>query len=89
MNRLKFAELSSGAGALVAGVGLGALSASWLASDAGVVLASGVVLHGWGMWDKHRLEAGAAEPRWSVYLYWVCWILLAAALALVLGRTRV
>lgn len=84
MNRLKLAESSSGVGALVAGVGLGALAASWLASGAGVVLVSGVVLHGWGMWDKHRLEAGRAEPRWSVYLYWLCWILLAIALAFVL-----
>ena len=83
MNRLKLAESSSGVGALVAGLGLGALGSAWLASGAGVLVVSGVILHGWGMWDKHQLEAGDSHPRWSTYLYWLCWILLVAALTLV------
>jgi uncharacterized membrane protein YecN with MAPEG domain len=89
VNRLKLAELSSGVGALVAGVGLGALSARWLEASAGLVLASGVVLHAWGMWDKHRLEAGGPEARWSAVLYWVCWVLLAVAAIFVLARAVV
>lgn len=44
----------------------------------------GVSLHAFGMWDRHRLEArGHAEnPLWVVALYWVCWLLLAGVLAM-------
>jgi len=40
------------------------------------------------MWDKHRLEAQAhAESApWVVALYWVCWLLLAAAVVLLFVR---
>ena len=42
------------------------------------------------MWDKHRLEAvGQAEnPPWVVALYWVCWLLLAVVLAMLLFWNR-
>ncbi len=46
----------------------------------------GLSLHAFGMWDKHRLEArGEAEnPQWVVALYWMCWLLLVAVMAMLL-----
>ena len=80
MTRLKFAELTSGIGALVLGVGLGALLPQWFSQSAGFIVVAGVVAHAFGMWDKHRLEGQARveTERWVVALYWVCWLLLAA-----------
>jgi hypothetical protein len=64
MTRLKLAELSSGVGALVLGVGLGALFPRWVGPAAGTVAVVSLSLHAFGMWDKHRLEAlGQAENR--------------------------
>lgn len=81
MTRLKLAELTSGVGALVLGVGLGALLATWVGPAAGVVTLAGVFVHAFGMWDKHRLEADSASGgSFVVALYWVCWLLLAAVL---------
>ena len=74
----KRAELAGSAGAGVLGVGLGALLAQWVGPFAVLLLVLGVLLHGWGMVETHRLEAGAASPAWSKALYWVCWVLLAA-----------
>jgi drug/metabolite transporter (DMT)-like permease len=76
-SRHKRAELAGSAGAGVLGAGLGALFAQWAAPFAVVLLVLGVLLHGWGMVEKRRLEAGATSPAWSKALYWVCWILLA------------
>lgn len=88
MTRLKRAELTSGFGALVLGVGLGALFPQWFASSAGFIVLAGVVAHAFGMWDKHRLEAQAhAESGpWVVALYWICWVLLAAVVVLLFVR---
>ena len=78
MTRLKFAELTSGVGALVLGVGLGALFPHWFNPSAGLIVFAGVITHAFGMWDKHRLEAEAhvQTGRGVVALYWVCWLLL-------------
>jgi hypothetical protein len=57
MTRLKLAELTSGVGALVLGVGLGALCAAWVGPAAGFVTVAGVLVHAFGMWDRHRLES--------------------------------
>ena len=86
MRRLKLAELTSGVGALVLGVGLGALVPRWFGSAAGVITVAGLSLHGFGMWDNNRLEAlgQTQNPPWVVALYWVCWLLLAAVLAMLL-----
>jgi uncharacterized membrane protein YqjE len=89
MNRMKLAELTSGVGALVLGIGIGSLFPEWFGGVAGVITVVGLVLHAFGMWDKHRLEGSMAttNPAWVVALYWTCWALLAALVAvLVLVR---
>jgi len=88
MTRLRLAELTSGIGALVLGVGLGALIPDWFTSSAGFVVLAGVVAHAVGMWDKRRMEAHvhAKSGPWVVALYWVCWLLLAAIVALLFVR---
>ena len=80
MTRLKLAELTSGIGALVLGVGLGALFPQWFIPAAGFLTFAGLSFHAFGMWDKHRLEArGQTEnPAWVVTLYGVSWLILAA-----------
>jgi uncharacterized membrane protein YecN with MAPEG domain len=86
--RTRLAELTSGVGALVLGIGLGALLASHLADLALPILASGIIVHAWGMYDKHRLErqADMVDPWWAAALYWVCWLILAAMLAWIVIR---
>ena len=90
MNRLKLAELTSGVGALVLGVGLGALFPQWFGRLAGVITVVGLSLHAFGMWDKHRVEArDETETRfWVVVLYWVCWLLLVGVLGMLLFWRR-
>ena len=90
MNRLKLAELTSGVGALVLGVGLGALFPQWFGRLAGAITVVGLSLHAFGMWDKHRMEGRdqAGNPFWVVVLYWVCWLLLAGVLAMLLFWRR-
>jgi hypothetical protein len=90
MTRLKVAELTSGVGALVLGVGLGALIPRWIGPAAGLVTVAGLTMHALGMWDKHRLEAQAhvANAPWVEGLYWGCWLLLAALLAVLLFWNR-
>jgi hypothetical protein len=91
MNRLKVAELSSGVGALVLGVGLGASFSGWFAPAAGLVTLSGLILHAFGMWDKHRLEAASETKNalWVTVLYWLCWLLLVGVAAMLFVRQRV
>jgi hypothetical protein len=90
VNRLKRAELTSGVGALALGVGLGAPLPHRFGPRAGLITFAGLSLHAFGMWDKHRLETvGQAEiPPWVVALYWVCWLLLAVVLAMLLFWNR-
>jgi hypothetical protein len=91
VNRLKLAELSSGVGALVLGVGLGALFPSWFESSAGLATVSGLALHAFGMWDKRRLEATkeVASPAWVTALYWLCWLMLGGVLVMLFLRNGV
>jgi hypothetical protein len=89
MTRIKFAELTSGIGALVLGVGLGSVFDQWFAPAAPAILIAGVFVHGFGMWDKRRLASSvpASDDRWVTALYWLCWLLLAAVVAfLLVGR---
>jgi hypothetical protein len=80
MNRQRLADLTSGVGALVLGIGLGALFGRWLQAAAPAITAVGFFLHAFGMWDKHRLESAQTTERSTVVivLYWFCWLLLAA-----------
>ena len=75
MTRLKLAELTSGVGALILGVGLGALFPGWFGPAAGLITFAGLCVHAVGMWDKHRLEAmsQADNSLWVAAVYWVCW----------------
>lgn len=87
MTRLKLAELTSGVGALVLGVGLGALFPGWFGPAAVGVTLTGASLHAFGMWDKHQLETNseADSGRWILALYWVCWLLLGGIVLLVIA----
>jgi hypothetical protein len=78
--RLRLAELSSSLGAGVLGLGIGVLISSSVAGLGWPILVVGLVLHAWGMADKHRIEAKQGAPRvwWSTLLYWLCWVALAA-----------
>lgn len=78
---IKRAELISGGGAVVLGMGLGLLAPLLLRRYALPVLVFGVVLHGFGMTLKYRLETGDREtPGWVRALFWVCWGALLATL---------
>jgi hypothetical protein len=86
--RLRLAELTSSVGALVLGIGLGALLGNVLGGFGLPLLIAGALVHGWGMFDKHRLEqrAGAPDVRWHAIAYWACWLLLALMALGVAGR---
>ena len=77
-SRARIAELMSGVGALVLGVGIGSYLPLFGRSAALVVIVLGAVLHSVGMVEVHRLEAGARLPRWTTGVYVVCWLFLAA-----------
>ena len=61
--RLKSAELLSATGALVLGVGLGAALSTYIGSVAVLLLVAGIASHGFGMLQKHRLEAKQGTRR--------------------------
>ena len=68
----------SALGAGVLGAGLGAMLANWLAAFAVAAVFIGIAVHGWGMFEKRRLEDIGGEPRaaWEQVLYWGCWLVL-------------
>ena len=78
--RWKRADTTSAVGAGVLGAGIGLLLQGNLRPYATTFLLLGLVMHAWGMYDKHRLELGAAGSRlwWADLLYWGCWIGLLA-----------
>jgi hypothetical protein len=80
IGRIRLAELTSGLGAAVLGLGLGVVMASYLSNLGVPILVAGLLLHAWGMTDKHRLEANPDVPSawWVTALYWGCWLLLGA-----------
>jgi len=86
--RLKRAELASSLGAGLLGFGLGMLVAPYIADLAWYVLAAGAVMHGWGMYDKHTIERnlGQLEAPWVKSLYWLCWLLLAGLVVVLVVR---
>ncbi len=87
-DRLRLAELTSGVGALVLGIGIGALLSERLAGFGLFVLLPGALTHAWGMLDKHRLERQAGTPDlwWGHYAYRGCWLLLGLLALAVAGR---
>jgi transcription elongation factor len=62
------------------------LLAAWLGGLALPILAIGLVMHAWGMRDKHALEAGAPQPAWASLLYWACWVILAGLAVYAIAR---
>jgi hypothetical protein len=82
INREKLAEVTSGIGAGILGVGIGIYLADRLVGMAIWFVLLGVTLHGWGMFDRHRSLATATGklPWWWQGLYAVCWVGLAALL---------
>ena len=85
---LKRAETTSAIGAGVLGAGIGLMLAESLKAYAIPILSLGLVMHAWGMYDKHRLEKRSETARvwWATALYWLCWIALAALVVLVALR---
>lgn len=76
--RRKHADLAGGVGAGLIGAGLAWLLPAPARPPALALIVLGVLLHGWGMLEKRRLDAGITVPRWSSVLYWSCWAVLAA-----------
>jgi hypothetical protein len=62
-SRLKRAELASTFGASLLGGGLGVLAAPYAADLTLSVLVAGVLMHGWGMYDKHAIERDLGRPE--------------------------
>ena len=87
--RLKQAELMSALGAGVLGAGLGAMFANWLTAFAVTAVFVGIAVHGWGMFEKRRLENIGTEPRaaWEMVLYWGCWLVLAMLAGSIIYRS--
>ena len=88
VGRLKRAQLTASIGAGVLGAGIALLLPAFIQVYALPIVALGLVMHAWGMYDKHRIENDAGTPRvwWSELLYWLCWITLAALLLYVLVK---
>lgn len=86
--RTRLAELTSGLGAVVLGIGLGVRLADHLIGFSLAILATGLVVHAWGMYDKHRLKRQAGTPNawWETVAYWTCWVLLGAFAFGIAGR---
>ena len=85
-SRLKSAELLSMAGAAVLGAGIALFLQRWLSPFAALIVVSGLVTHAWGMFQKHRIEAGqqVQTTAWEVWLYRLCWLALAGLAAYLL-----
>lgn len=77
--KLRVAELTSGVGALVLGVGLGSYFADRIGGYSILAMIIGALSHGWGMYDKNRMEKefNPVSVWWETALYWLCWFLLA------------
>jgi hypothetical protein len=87
---LKRADTTSSIGAGVLGAGLALLVADRLTPYAIPIFAIGLVMHVWGMVDKHRLQSRAPSPRlwWAELLYWGCWLGLLFLLGYILVARR-
>ena len=81
--RLRLAELVSSLGAGILGLGVGVWAASYLTGLGLPIVGAGLLLHAWGMADRHRMEAKQGAPRiwWSTLMYWLCWLSLGGLVA--------
>lgn len=80
-SKMKVADLTSGAGALILGIGLGAYFYDRVGKYAILLFIIGAVSHSWGMYDKNRIEKRLTSSTvwWEKVFYWLCWILLLLA----------
>ena len=87
-SRERLAELTSGSGALVLGLGLGSVAGDRLGDFSLILIVVGLLAHSWGMFDKQRTrrETQTSNPRWSSAAYWICWVLLGGVAFAVLAR---
>jgi hypothetical protein len=76
--RMKKADVTSGVGAGILGGGVGVLVAPYLGPYAVPLIVVGIVMHAWGMYERHRLDAAAPRVWWAEGLYWLCWGILIA-----------
>jgi hypothetical protein len=87
------AELLSSVGACALGAGLGLVFRDALTVIMVPLLLLGAAMHVLGMSQKHRLDAlqTAAQPGWTLWAYWTCWLLLfgLAVYVVVTSRTIV
>jgi len=88
IHRQRLAELTSGVGTGLLGLGFGALLARPLAGLTVPILFAGAAMHAWGMFDSRRIEfaGGVARPWWSALLYWLCWAALLGLASILLLR---
>ena len=82
-SEMRKAELLSTMGAGVLGAGLVLLLERWVGGAGVHLLVVGIVMHGVGMYRRRKLEAQSdpVRPVWEEFLYWGCWVLLAAIAA--------
>jgi hypothetical protein len=82
-SRRKKADMASVIGAAILGGGLGALAAQYvnLSSSAVALVVVGIVMHAWGMLERHRLDTVASQVWWAEALYWACWLAILVIIA--------
>jgi hypothetical protein len=90
-DRQQLGELTTGVGAVVLGIGLGALIGAPLRGFIAWLVILGVLLQGWGILERRRwvLSATRKPPAWWRAIYAACWLGLAAIAVFVLvGQLR-
>lgn len=81
--RQRVADLTSSTGAMTIGLGAGLLLGARLAAFGPWLVLVGVLLHAWGMSERHRLlhTATVTPPLWWRTLHLACWTGLAVIVA--------
>lgn len=75
---LRKAEVLSTMGAGFLGAGVALLLERWIAPAGIPLLVVGLATHGFGMYQRRKLQDGVPRARWENLLYWGCWLLLGA-----------
>lgn len=74
----RFAELLSGVGAGVLGLGIGAYYSSALFPFSALLISTGMIAHLVGMYRKQKIDQVADElVPWVRWVYYLCWVILA------------